>query len=123
MFYVPNQMEIKQIILDEFHRTPYATHPGYQKLFFALRKWYFWLGMRKDIDQYLSKCLECQQVKAEHQHSAGPLHPLPIPEWKWHTITIDFIVSIPKSKKQNDFIMVVVDKLSKTTHFVRVKST
>jgi len=62
-------------------------------------------------------------VKVEHQHPAGLLHPLPIPEWKWETISIDFIIRLPKSRKQNDSIMVVVDKLSKSTHFINTQST
>jgi hypothetical protein len=51
------------------------------------------------------------------------LQPLPIPEWKWETISMDFITGLPKSIKQNDAIMVVVDKLSKDYHFIIVKST
>eukprot|EP00253_Pinus_taeda_P008729 PITA_08729 len=79
--------------------------------------------MKKDVIEYLAHCLECQQVKAEHQHPAGLLQPLPIPEWKWETITMDFITGLPKSKKNNDSIMVVVDKLSKSAHFIPVQST
>ena len=65
---------------------------------------------------YLSKCLECQQVKAEHQHPAGLLQPLPIPEWKWEVISLDFITCFPFTQKQHDSIMVVVDKLRKSAH-------
>eukprot|EP00253_Pinus_taeda_P035101 PITA_35101 len=79
--------------------------------------------MKRDVVEYLARCLECQQVKAEHQHPAGLLQPLPIPEWKWETITMDFIMGLPKSKKNNDSIMVVVDKLSKSAHFIPVQST
>lgn len=79
----------------------------------ALRKEYYWLGMKKDVARYLARCLECQQIKVEHQHPAGLLQPLPIPEWKWETISMDFITGLPKSKKNKDSIMVVVDKLSK----------
>jgi hypothetical protein len=77
----------------------------------------------KDTTDYLAKCLECQQVKVEHQHPTGLLQPLPIPEWKWETISMDFITGLPKTTKQNDAIMVVVDKLSKVSHFILVKST
>ena len=56
-------------------------------------------------------------------HQAGLLHPMPIPEWKWETITMDFITGIPETKKQNDSIMVVADKLRKATHFIPIKST
>lgn len=79
--------------------------------------------MKKYVAGYLAWCLECQQIKAEHQHPAGLLQPLPILEWKWETITMDFRTGLPKSKKNNDSIMVVVDKLSKSTHFIPVQFT
>ena len=82
----------------------------------ALRKQFFWANLKTDLVDYLSKCLECQQVKAEHQHPAGLLQPLPILEWKWEVISLDFITSFPLTQKQDDSIMVVVDKLSKTAH-------
>ena len=72
---------------------------------------------------FIAKCQECQLVKAEHQHPSGLLQPFPIAEWKWEVIGMDFITGLPKSKKQNDSIFVVIDKLSKATHFVPVKST
>eukprot|EP00253_Pinus_taeda_P031475 PITA_31475 len=121
--YIPNQSSIKEKILDENHRSPYARHPGYQKLITSLRKEYYWPGMKKDVVEYLARCLECQQVKAKHQHPAGLLQPIPIPEWKWETITMDFITGLPKPKSSNDSIMVVVDKLSKSAHFIPVQST
>ena len=61
--------------------------------------------------------------KAKHQHPLGLLQPLPILEWKWEVISMDFNIGIPKSKKQNDSIFVVVDKLLKVAHFILVKST
>jgi len=65
-------------MLDELHRSPYVAHPGYQKLFFVIKKNLVWPGMRRDITEYLAKFLECQQVKVEHQHPAGLLHPSPL---------------------------------------------
>eukprot|EP00253_Pinus_taeda_P011178 PITA_11178 len=121
--YVPSQDKIKNLIMDEFHVSHYAGHPGYQKMITAIRKEYFWPGMKKDIAEYLARCLECQQIKAEHQHPAGLLQPLPIPEWKWEIISMDFIAGLPKTKKGNDSIMVIVDKLSKAAHFIPVQST
>lgn len=79
--------------------------------------------MRKDIAYYWAICLEFQQVKVEHQHLVDLLHMLPILEWKWETITLDFTIVLPRSKKKNDLIMVVVDKLSKFAHFIHVQST
>lgn len=79
--------------------------------------------MKKHVAEYLARCLECQQIKTEHQHPAGLLQPLPIPEWKWEIISMDFITGLPKTKRNNDSIMVVVDKLRKATHFIPVQST
>ena len=78
--------------------------------------------MKKDVASYIAKCMECQRVKVEHRHPAGLLQPLPIPEWKWEVVTIDFITKLPRSSRQHDSIMVVVDKLTKAAHFVPVKS-
>eukprot|EP00253_Pinus_taeda_P008909 PITA_08909 len=89
----------------------------------ALQKEYYWLDLKKEVEGYLARCLECQQIKAEHQHPAGLFQPLPIPECKWETISRDFITGLPQSKKNNDSIMVVVDKLSKAAHFIPVQYT
>ena len=89
----------------------------------ALRKQFFWPKLKADLVDYLSKCLECQQVKARHQHPVGLLQPFPIPGWKWELISLDFIKGLPLTQKQHDSIMVVVDKLSKSAHFIPVKST
>ena len=62
-------------------------------------------------------------VKAEHRHPTGLLQPLPIPEKKWEVITIDFITKLSNKARKHDSIMVVVDKLTKDTHFVPVKKT
>jgi hypothetical protein len=121
--YILNCDDLKRFIMDELHKIPYTGHSGYQKMITTTRKQFYWLGLKKDIANYLSKCLECQQVKAEHRHLAGLLQPLPIPECKWETISMDFITGFPKSTKKNDTIMVMVDKLSKSVHFIPVKST
>jgi hypothetical protein len=121
--YIPKSEEIKLLILNELHKNPYFGHPGYQKMITMLRKEFYWPNMKGETVEYLAKCMECQQVKTEHQHPTGLLQPLPIPEWKWEIISMDFITSLPRSSKKNDSIMVVVDKLSKETHFILVKST
>ena len=61
-------------------------------------------------------------MKVENQHPAGLLQPLPIPEWKWEIISLDFIQGFPKTKKQHDSIVVIVDKLRKSAHFIPIKS-
>ena len=87
-----------------------------------LRKEYFCPNMKTEVAEYIARCFECQQVKTEHKHPARLLQPLPIPNWKWEIISIDFVTGLPKNQNLNDSIMVVVDKLSKATHFIPVKT-
>ena len=79
--------------------------------------------MKNEVVDFLARCIECQQVKAEHQHPIGLLQPLPIPNWKWEVFSLGFVTGLPKNRKQNDSIMVVVDKLSKEADFISVKTT
>jgi hypothetical protein len=97
--YVPNVQELKLAILKETHNVAYARHPGYQKTVAAVKSHYFWPGMKKEIVEYIARCMECQKVKAEHRHPAGLLQPLPIAEWKWDVVTIDFITRLPRTSK------------------------
>jgi hypothetical protein len=121
--YVPSSRELRNLVLKEMHDVPYAGHPGYQKTITTVRSQFFWTRMKKDIADYIAQCMECQKVKAEHRHPVGLLQPLPIPEKKWEVITMDFIIGLPRTNKQHDSIMVVVEKLTKAAHFVPVKKT
>ena len=85
---MPNQKHIKNLILDEYSKISYASHAAYQKMIFALWKEFLWHGMKKEVEEYLARYLECQQVKAKHQHLVGLLHPFPIPKWKCGLIRI-----------------------------------
>jgi hypothetical protein len=78
-FYIPNCDDLKRFIMDELHKIPYIGHPSYQKMITSTKKLFYWPRMKKDIVDYLAKCLEFHQVKAEHWHPVGLLHPLPIP--------------------------------------------
>jgi hypothetical protein len=120
--YVTNVRELKLAILKEMHNVTYVGHLGYQKTVAAVKSHYFWLGLKKEIAEYIARCMECQKVKAEHRHPAGLLFPLPIPEWKWDVVTMDFITGFPRTSKQHDSIMVVVDKLTKAGHFIPLKT-
>ena len=113
IIYILNIAYLRRIVMDEIHQAPYSGHPGYQKTITTARKQYFWPGMKKDMAEYISRCMKCQQVKVEHQHPAGLLQPLPVPEWKWEVISMDFITGLPMTWRQHDSIMVVVDKLTR----------
>jgi hypothetical protein len=79
--------------------------------------------MKTDIVNYVARCLECQQVKDEHRHLAGLLQPHAIPESKWEVILMDFIVGFPLMARRHDSIFIVVDTLTKSAHFIHVRTT
>nr|GEW35403.1 putative reverse transcriptase domain-containing protein [Tanacetum cinerariifolium] len=112
---------VKTIIMDEAHKTRYSVHPGADKMYHDLRDMYWWLGMKRDITIYVSKCLTCFKLKAEHQRPLGLLQQPEIPEWKWDKITMDFITKLPRSKSEHDLIWVIVDILTKSAHFLATR--
>jgi hypothetical protein len=71
----------------------------------------------------VARCDTCQRTKAEHQKPAGLLQPLPVPEWKWEEIGMDFVTGLPRKQKGNDSIWVIIDRLTKVAHFIPVKTT
>ena len=71
--------------------------------------------MKREIVEYVTKCLVCQQVKPEWQKPAGLLNPLPVPEWKLEHVTMDFLFGLPKNSTGIDEVWVIVDRLRKTT--------
>ncbi|KAK5843113.1 hypothetical protein PVK06_005549 [Gossypium arboreum] len=85
-----------------------------------LKRQFWWPGMKRDISDFVSKCLICQQVKAEHQVPSGLLQPIMIPEWKWDRVTMDFVSGLPLSSSKKDAIWVVVDRLTKSAYFIPV---
>ncbi|GJW11774.1 putative reverse transcriptase domain-containing protein [Tanacetum coccineum] len=79
---VPLKGDVRTLIIDEAHKSKYSVHPGADKMYYDLRDGYWWPGMKKDIVEYVSKCLACLKVKAEHQRSSGLLQQPEIPIWK-----------------------------------------
>src|SRR3989337_1601971 len=120
--YVPNNAEIRKLILQEAHDSPYSIHPGNTKMYLDLKERFWWTGMKRDIAEYVAVCDVCQRVKAEHQKPAELLQPMPIPKWKWDKLGMDFITALPRTRSGYDSIWVVVDRLSKVAHFI-VKTT
>ena len=119
---VPEIGELKREIMEEAHSSAYAMHPGSTKMYNTLREHYLWKGMKKEIADFVSKCLTCQQVKAEHQKPAGKIHPFPILVWKWDKISMDFVTGLPRTQRQHDAIWVIVDRLTKSAHFLPVSN-
>ena len=101
---VLNVQELKKKLMYESHNTVFTMHPGGNKMYQDLKQYYWWRGMKKDIVEYVSKCLTCKQVKAKHQVPSSLLNPISIPQWKWDKITMDFVSSFPLSQKKHDSI-------------------
>ncbi|KAI3776670.1 hypothetical protein L1987_46458 [Smallanthus sonchifolius] len=120
---IPMGGELRTQILDEAHKSRYSIHPGTNKMDQDLKKEYWWPGMKHELTKYVSKCLTCSQVKAEHQKPYGKIQPLDILEWKWEHITMDFITKLPRTAKGHDTIWVIVDRLTKSAHFLPIHET
>ena len=78
--------------------------------------------MKKEIAAYVARCDTCCRVKAVHLKLAGLLQPLPVLGWKWEEISMDFIVGLPTTQKGNDSIWVIMDRLTKSTHFIPIQT-
>ncbi|KAL0554438.1 hypothetical protein IC582_008359 [Cucumis melo] len=120
---VPSDRAIKTELLTEAHSSPFSMHPGSTKMYQDLKRVYWWRNMKREVAEFVSKCLVCQQVKAPRQKPAGLLQPLSIPEWKWESVSMDFITGLPRTLRGFTVIWVVVDRLTKSAHFVPGKST
>lgn len=115
--------DLRSRMLHEAHVSRYSIHPGATKMYRDLQEIYWWNGMKKDITEFVAKCLNCQQVKVEHQRLGGVIQDISIPTWKWKEINIDFVTDLPRTRRQYDSIWVVVDRLTKAAHFLPVKTT
>ncbi|KAD4385309.1 hypothetical protein E3N88_25477 [Mikania micrantha] len=111
----------RELIMDEAHKSKYSIHPGTDKMYKDLKPFYWWLGMKRSIATYVEKCLTCSKVKAEHQKPSGLLQQPEIPQWKWEQITMDFITKLPRTSSGHDAIWVIVDRLTKSAHFLPIR--
>lgn len=107
----------KHKILEEHHSTPVAGHQGVVKAYHQIKKGFYWQGLKKDVEVFISECVVCQQNKFETISSPGLLQPLPISQQVWHDVSMDFIVGLPNYHGKT-VIMVVVDRLTKYAHFI-----
>ena len=96
---VPVARDIRHKLLEASHSSSYTMRPGSTKMYHDLRMHYWWKGMKKDVVDFVVKCLTCQQVKVEHQRPADTLQSLDILEWKWDKITIDLVTGLPRTAK------------------------
>ncbi|GKE18763.1 putative reverse transcriptase domain-containing protein, partial [Tanacetum coccineum] len=119
--WVPLKGDVRTLIMDEAYKLKYSLHPRADKMYYDLRDRYWWPGMKKDIAVYVSKCLPCLKVKAEHQRPSGLLQQHEIPEWKFEGIAMDFVSKLPRTSSGHDIIWVIVDRLTKSAHFLLIR--
>jgi hypothetical protein len=120
---IRNFGEYRLNIMHDCHDIPIAGHLGFQKTYIAIKRHYYWQGMKSDIKNYVERCLKCQVSKIEQVKNLGLLQPLGIPNLKFESISMDFIVGLPKTQAGYDSILVVVDRLTKIAHFIPMVST
>ncbi|GKE29028.1 putative reverse transcriptase domain-containing protein [Tanacetum coccineum] len=119
--WIPCFGDLKALIKHESHKLKYSIHPGSDKMYQYLKKLYWWLNMKAEIATYVSKCLACAKVKAEYHKPSSLLVQPVIPVWKWENITMDFVTKLPKKSTRQDTIWVIVDRLTKSAHFLPMR--
>nr|GEX47123.1 reverse transcriptase domain-containing protein [Tanacetum cinerariifolium] len=107
--WLPCYGNLRSVIMHESYKLKYSIHPGSDKMYQDMKKLYWWPNIKANIATYVSKCLTCIRVKAEHQRPSRLLVQPAISEWKWDNITMDFITKLPKSSQGFDTIWVIVD--------------
>nr|GEW81240.1 putative reverse transcriptase domain-containing protein [Tanacetum cinerariifolium] len=115
--------DLRTVIIHESYKSKYSIHSGSDKMYQDMKKLYWWPNLKADIATYVSKCLTCAKVKAEHQRPSRLLVQTEIPQWKWDIITMDFIMKLPKSSQGYDTIWVIIDRLTKSAIFVPMRET
>ncbi|GKD42198.1 putative reverse transcriptase domain-containing protein [Tanacetum coccineum] len=121
--WLPHFGNLRDFIMHESHKSKYSIHPGFDKMYQDLKKLYWWPNIKAIIAEYVGKCLTCSRVKAECQKPSGLLVQPEIPMWKWERITIDFITKLPKTLNGHDIIWVIIDRLTKSAHFIPTRET
>ncbi|GJX93202.1 hypothetical protein Tco_0347788 [Tanacetum coccineum] len=114
---------LRDLIMHESHKSKYYIHPSSDKMYHDLKKLYWWPNIKAIIAEYVGKCLTCSRVKAECQKPSGLLVQPEIPMWKWERITMNFVTKIPKTSIGHDTIWVIVDRLTKSAHFIPTRAT
>nr|GEW06941.1 putative reverse transcriptase domain-containing protein [Tanacetum cinerariifolium] len=121
--WLPVHGGLRDLIIHESHKCKYSINLGSTKMYQDLRRLYWWPNMKADIATYVSKCLTCAKVKAEHLKPSGLLQQLEIPKWKWENVTMDFVIGLPKTPSGYYSIWVIMDRLTKSAHFLPKKKT
>ncbi|XP_015057595.1 uncharacterized protein LOC107003844 [Solanum pennellii] len=119
--YVPRVDDFIHKLLAESHGSRYFIYPGVTKMYRDLKRVYWLKGLRQNIAESVVKCQNFQQVKYEHKRPTSLIKRMPILEWKWERIAMDFVVGFPNNLRRFDSIWVVVDRLTKSADFDPVR--
>ena len=120
-FVVPDNIDVKDQLLQDLHSSAAAGHLGSAKTYERLARRFWWPGMRADVLEYCSKCVSCQQNKTSRNAKQGVMHPVPIPSRRFGTISVDFVTGLPTSYSGHDAVMTITDKYSKVVRLVPMK--
>jgi hypothetical protein len=113
---------MRENMIKEKHSGGLSGHFGQDKTFAQINAFYFWPGMQTDVKRFVERCIICQHAKGRSQN-AGLYQPLPIPNKPWDSVSMDFVLGLPRTQRGNDSIYVVVDRFSKMTHFIACTKT
>ena len=120
---VPDDLEVKSLLVSELHSVPYAAHPGVQRTIDKVRRYFWWKGMAGDVREFVEACPICQLEKTDHTMKKGSLQSLVIPEAKWQEVSVDFVADLPTTSSGEDSIMTVVDRATKMVHLIPCTKT
>ena len=120
---IPDDEEVKKIIMQELHDCPTAAHRGIAKTTERVARYFWWGNLEQDVREYVRSCPDCQRNKPSNQRPAGLLQPIPPPTQRWQQVTMDLITHLPESAGAHDAIFVVVDRLSKFARFIPCSTT
>ena len=120
---IPKNEEIRNEIIRRNHDIPLSGHLGQDKTYERIARHYYWNRMYDSINAYVRSCHSCQKVKATNEKPAGVLVPLEIPEGRWTSVSMDFIVGLPETRRGYNSITTFVDRLTKRAHFTASKVT
>jgi len=95
IYLVPGS-HIRQKIMQAAHDSPLVGHQGFLKTYRQVRERFTWNNLKGDILRHVQECGVFQRNKVEHTHPARLLQPLPIPDQKWESISMDFITGLPR---------------------------
>jgi hypothetical protein len=109
---------VREAVMHDAHDTPTAGHQGVARTLEKCERDFYWPTMKADVEAHVRACDSCQRIRSSNQKPGGLLQPLRIPERPWQSVSMDFITKLPRTKRGHDAILVVVDRLTKMTHFV-----